>query len=99
MAIDKTVLTVVCRQSSGIAHNLASLQTGVVKDPHTGNLIPSFEILCTRCGAKWDELDQETRARRPGGRRRAKEAVPASSLSSPPGPIAASGQVEHEEEL
>jgi hypothetical protein len=82
MAIDKSVLSAVCRVHG---HNLASLQSEVVRDPRSGDLIPQFKIICVKCGADLDEIAQDVRARRSGGKRKEREAGPA--LSSPPPPI------------
>lgn len=86
MAIDRKVLTEVCRFPSGAGHCLASLQKEVIRDTRTGELIPQFQILCIKCGATLEELGQDFRASVPRAKR--KEKVGAPALSSPPPPMA-----------
>lgn len=88
MTIDKTVLSAVCRVHG---HNLASLQTEMIKDPRSGGLIPQFKILCVKCGATESEIALDVRVRRSSGKRRARgSSAEEAALLSPPPPIDAS---------
>ena len=85
MSMDRNVMANVCRMPSGGGHNMASILTGMVKDPSTNTLIPQYEVLCTRCGGTLDSIAEDVRARRSGKvGRRAKNAP---TLLSPPPPI------------
>lgn len=85
MPIDKITMAAVCRVHG---HNLASLQSEILRNPKTGDVFPQFKIICTKCGGDLDEIAQDVRARRgkvSATRGRRTENTP--TLSSPPPPI------------
>lgn len=90
--MDKVALVSVCRVSG---HCVTSLPVNGLMEPKNGMIIPQYKIICTRCGGNQDEISQETRARRSGGKRGVKEnRVAVSSLGSPPPPISSQQEID-----
>lgn len=94
---DRNVMASVCRSvNGGGGHIIASLQTDVAVHPSTGQLLPQFTIICTRCGATLQDINEDIRVRRGAtGKRRPRGTAAEPALSSPP-PIGNTVGVEEE---
>ncbi len=96
MSFDKIVMASVCRMSVSSGHHLQSFITETMVEPRSGALVPQYKILCIRCGASLEELNEDVRVRRSAGatRRKRRGAEPEPALSSPPPPIGSSAEEE-----